>query len=230
MLAGPGSRVNCAGRQPCAIVLEMTALYVIIDPEGCAGRDPVAVAEQALHGGCSALQLRAKVLSGCVHLELARALRARCDAFGVPFWVNDRPDIALLAGAHGVHVGQEDLPVSALRAAFPQLAIGLSTHTVAQAEAAAAAGVDLVAFGPVFSTRSKEAPDPVVGLAQLAQVCVRLAGPVVAIGGICSGTASRVAQAGAAFAAVISAVCGAEDPRAASSRLCAELRGGDRAS
>src|SRR5262249_21742740 len=127
---------------------------------------------------------------------------------GVAFCVNDRVDIALLAEADAVHLGQDDLPLAAARAlAGDRLIVGISTHSVAQAEAALAGGADYLGFGPIFVTASKDNPDPVQGLQALAEI-VRLANrvPVVAIGGITPQNASLVARTGAAAAAASASV------------------------
>jgi thiamine-phosphate pyrophosphorylase len=202
----------------------MKGLYVIVDPEHCAGRDPSAVAEQALRGGTRALQLRAKHLADASLLALARDLRARCLAHGAAFWVNDRLDIALLSEADGLHLGQEDLPPHEARKLAPRLKLGLSTHSLDQVRAARAAGVTTIGFGPIFQTRSKERPSPTVGIEGLRAVCA--AHPeleVIAIGGIALSHAAELAQAGASYAAVISAVCGAADPEAAARALSTAL-------
>ncbi|MET0341172.1 MAG: thiamine phosphate synthase [Polyangiales bacterium] len=202
----------------------MKGLYVIVDPEHCAGRDPERIAEAALRGGCAALQLRAKQLSDRARLALARALASRSRAAGVPFWMNDRLDLALLCGADGAHLGQDDVALADARTLFPR-ALGLSTHDLAQARAAAHAGADLIGFGPVFPTASKRNPDPVVGLDRLRDVCAAVQVPVVAIGGITHAHAAEVARAGATYAAVIGAVCGAVDPEAAARTLHGALLG-----
>jgi thiamine-phosphate pyrophosphorylase len=134
--------------------------------------------------------------------------------------VNDRLDVAVAAGADVVHLGQDDLPLAdALRLRTelgrPELVVGFSTHNAEQARAAAAEGADYIGFGPVFATRSKLNPDPTAGVQALAAVCRDVAVPVVAIGGIHLDAVPVVAQAGAAAAALISAVAGASDPAAA---------------
>jgi thiamine-phosphate pyrophosphorylase len=207
--------------------LHRRGLYVLVDPEHCAGRDPETVAAAALRGGCAALQLRAKRLDGGPLLALARRIGARCRAAGVPFVVNDRPDVALLAGADGLHLGQTDLPLDAARRIVGALPIGLSTHSLPQARQAVDAGADLLGFGPVFGTTSKERPDPTVGLAALREVSETTPIPVVAIGGITIDNAVAVAASGAALGAVILAVCAAPDPVAAARALHAALTGGD---
>ena len=134
--------------------------------------------------------------------------------------VNDRVDVALAIGADAVHLGQDDLSVKDARlVAGDALAIGVSTHDEVQARAAFDAGADYVGFGPVFPTRTKERPDPVVGELALTRVAAALSIPVVAIGGIDLANIHRVAATGAAAAAVISAVEEAVDPTAAGRRI-----------
>jgi thiamine-phosphate pyrophosphorylase len=205
----------------------MTRLYVIVDPEHCAGRPPLWIAEQALDGGAAALQLRAKHLKDGALLTMARELSERCRDAAVPFWMNDRPDVALLCNAQGVHVGQDDLPPAALRGLLhARMRIGLSTHDIAQARAARAQGADIIGFGPIFGTRSKQLAEPCVGLEALRAACASAELPVVAIGGISLENAADVAACRPAYAAVISAVCGADDPRSAAASLAAALARG----
>lgn len=204
----------------------MKGLYVIIDPEHCAGRDPRWVCEQALGGGAVLVQLRDKRLADGALLALARELRALCHAAGVPFWLNDRPDLALLCEADGLHLGQDDLPPGEARRVVGELALGLSTHSPAQVQSARGQGLSLIGFGPVFDTRSKLRPDPAVGLAGLAAACALVPElAVVAIGGISLANAAQLAESGARYAAVISAVCGADDPCLATRELSAALTG-----
>jgi thiamine-phosphate pyrophosphorylase len=154
------------------------------------------------------VQLRNKRASTQELLEAARKLRSLTRAAGVAFCVNDRVDIALLAAADVVHLGQDDLPLSAAREiSGERLMIGISTHSPAQAREALAGGADYIGFGPVFATASKENPDPVQGLEALAEI-VRIAGstPVVAIGGITPQNAAAVSRTGVAAAAAIGSV------------------------
>ncbi|MEI8258018.1 MAG: thiamine phosphate synthase, partial [Deltaproteobacteria bacterium] len=145
-------------------------------------------------------------------LDTALALAELCCAANVPFVVNDRPDIAVLARADGVHVGQDDLPVEAVRRVAREAFVGLSTHEDSQVASALAERPAYLAFGPVYPTESKQNPDGVVGVDRLARV-VRVATgiPVVAIGGITLARAADVRETGAAAAAVIGELARAPD-------------------
>jgi len=144
--------------------------------------------------------------------------------------VNDRLDVALAAGADGVHLGQDDLPLAAARriavgCGKPELLIGISTHDEAQAAAALRGGADYIAFGPVYTTSSKANPDLVVGLERLSALCRGSTRPVVAIGGITLDSAPAIAAAGAHCAAIISAVNSSSDIRAAAAQVQALFAG-----
>jgi thiamine-phosphate pyrophosphorylase len=192
---------------------------------------PVAQARAACAGGASVVQLRAKQAVDREVLAWAAEIRALATRAGVLFFVNDRFDLALAAGADGAHLGQEDLPPASVPSeARARLLLGRSTHTLEQARAALDEPVDYVAFGPIFGTRSKESPWEPRGLAQLEAVAHRLDPlPVVAIGGIDARNAASVREAGAAGFAVISAVAAAPEPLAATRELVAAWRAGARA-
>lgn len=179
-------------------------LYAIVD--AAVAQDPIALAERSLRAGCAWLQLRAKRLDDRRFMELATQLQRRCAAASTPFVINDRADIAVVVGADGLHLGQDDMRVSEARRIVGSMSIGVSTHSVAQACRAQTDGADLIAFGPVFPTKSKENPDPVVGLEALRTVRDRVDRPVVAIGGITPENAGSVLDAGASYVAVISAL------------------------
>jgi len=203
-----------------AQLLSLRGLYAIVDPAACRGRDPVSVAEAIVRGGCAMLQLRAKRLHRPALESLAAKLRELCTGAAVPFVVNDHVELAVRVGADGVHLGQDDMPVASARSQLgPEIALGVSTHDLAQARAAEVAGADLIGFGPVFPTASKENPDAAVGLSGLRAVCSAVALPVVAIGGIAADNAAAVAACGPAMAAAISALCSADDPTAAARQL-----------
>lgn len=200
----------------------MRGLYAIIDTDALArrGLEPIPFAEAVLAARPAAVQLRDKHGGAGRTLALLRALAPRAAAAGVPLFANDRPDLALLAGCDGVHVGQEDLPPSAVRelaarAGRPHLRVGVSTHNPAQLEAALAEPIDYVAVGPIFATSSKERPDATVGLDGLAALAARAAEalprlPVVAIGGITLETAGQIG-ARCACAAIIGALLPGEE-------------------
>ena len=195
--------------------------YGVVDVE--AGADfvgrAVRLAEELVAGGAGILQVRMKTGGSGAFLEVAAAVRAVCR---VPLVVNDRVDIALAVGAEGVHLGQDDLPLPAARRIAPGMWIGISTHNLAQAEEAAAAGADYLGFGPIYPTVTKQNPDPVVGVTELARVVAAVAPvPVVAIGGITPARAAEIAAAGAAAACVISAVNRSADVRAAAGQVAA---------
>mgnify|MGYP003481970187 FL=1 len=195
----------------------MRGLYAIIDTDGSGRRgiEVVDFARAVIRARPALVQLRAKHLRARDTLELLRSLRVVCSEVGVPLFANDRPDLALLAGCDGVHVGQSDLEVADLRSAFPSLKVGVSSHNLEEVEAALASRPDYVAFGPVFATGSKQDPDPVVGLEALAWVAARVHGaglPLVAIGGIDLERAALVANH-----AELGAVIGALLPNAGES-------------
>jgi thiamine-phosphate pyrophosphorylase len=185
-------------------------LYAIVDVDALARHDrPVLpFAEHILAAGpIAAMQLRAKSLGARATLDLAGAMARLCERANVPFFVNDRPDVAVLAGAFGVHVGTGDLPVREVRRFAPGLAVGTSTHGDEDVSDALASEADYVAFGPVFVTGSKPDHAPVTGLEALramAARCARAGRPVVAIGGITLERAPSVRAAGATAGAVIS--------------------------
>jgi thiamine-phosphate pyrophosphorylase len=181
-----------------------TSLYAIIDAE--ISPDPLLLADRALRAGCAMLQLRCKRLDDRAFIEMAAEIRALCARVKTPFVINDRADIARIVQADGLHLGQDDLCVTDARRVVGEMQIGVSTHDPTQAEQAERDGADLIAFGPVFDTTSKENPDPVVGLDRLHRVCGTAARPVVAIGGITVENAAATLQAGAAYVAVISAL------------------------
>ncbi len=190
-----------------------SALYPIADTLGNAQRSYLAVAEAMLAGGAPLLQLRAKDQPTAHFVDIARAVKAAADRRGARLIINDRADIAALVDAAGVHLGQDDLPPAAARALLgPDKIIGLSTHSLAQAEAAARAGIaDYIGFGPIFPTTSKARPDPVQGLDGLRAVRRRVALPMVAIGGISARSMPAVLAAGADAVAMIGELVQASD-------------------
>jgi thiamine-phosphate pyrophosphorylase len=187
-------------------------LYPIVDLAGLGPRTVAEAVSALARGGARVLQLRAKDVEDGRLVALAKEGLAAARAAGALFVVNDRPDVARIVGADGVHVGQDDLePADVRQLLGPDALIGISTHDPRQLAAAAAAPVDYVAVGPIFPTGSKAAADPVVGLDLLRQARAMTSRPVVAIGGITRGRAAEVAAAGADGLAVISDLLAAPD-------------------
>ncbi len=170
------------------------------------------------------LQWRFKGLPDAAALEGARELRAATREASILFFVNDRPDIARLAEADGVHVGQEDLEPAEVRRLLPDALIGVSTHNARQFDAALESTADYIAVGPVFGTSSKPNPDPVVGVDFVSWAASRTDRPIVAIGGLTESNAASVVRAGARGIAVISELMKARDPRAAARALARQIR------
>ena len=186
-------------------VMILPAIYPILDTESLAARAcPVQEAAGAfLDGGASILQLRHKGHWSRAGFEDARRIAELCRVYGAQFIINDRADMAALIHA-GLHLGQDDLAPSDARTILgPGAVLGFSSHNADQLRAALAEPVDYVAFGPVFPTRSKRNPDPVVGLAELQKCRVLTSKPLVAIGGITRENAADVFAAGADSVAVI---------------------------
>jgi thiamine-phosphate pyrophosphorylase len=204
-------------------MIPLHGLYGMVDiPATATSDDALALAQKLADGGACVLQLRMKDAAARDVMALARVLVPWCRDRALPFIVNDRVDVALVAGADGVHLGQEDLPLAAARALAPAgFVIGVSTHDEAQARAAVDGGADYIGFGPCFTTSTKRNPDPVVGVDRLARICAASRVPVVAIGGITLDTVAQVAAAGASAAAIIRAVNAAADVTAAARAVAA---------
>ena len=192
---------------------KLRGFYAVLD------RDDPALAA-ALLEAAHVLQVRFKGASRKDVVQAARWVRRLCDEKGALLVVNDDLPAALDAGADAVHLGQDDLPLADARGRG--LLVGVSTHNLAQVEAAVAGGADYLGFGPVYATATKLNPDPVQGTAGLA-VAVRGAGqvPIVAIGGITPARAIEIAATGAASACAIASVNQAADPIAAGRAIAA---------
>lgn len=200
-------------------------LYLVVDPNQSGGHDPVALAGLAARAGATLVQLRDKTATTRRAVARAKAMKKALKAGGVPLIVNDRIDVALAAGADGVHIGQEDMPAAAARRLIgPRAILGLTVRSEAEARAAPVELIDYVGLGGVFATASKANTTPPVGLDGLARIAAilraRRAGlPVCAIAGIDAGNAADVIRAGADGVAVVSAIAAAADPAAAARRL-----------
>jgi thiamine-phosphate pyrophosphorylase len=199
-----------------AAPLEPLCAIVDVDAAATAGWRPIDLATAFLNGGARFLQLRAKSMAGGPLLDTAAAIAELALASGATFIVNDRADIARLARAGGVHVGQDDLEPAAVRAIVgPEAIVGLSTHSVDQIDRAVTEPVSYVAIGPVFATTTKATGYDRVGLAMVRAAAARASArglPLVAIGGITADNASSVLDAGAASVAVIGDLLAGGDP------------------
>jgi thiamine-phosphate pyrophosphorylase len=203
-------------------LLARSRLYFITDLRADTG----AVLGAVLDGGVDMVQLRDKRASDEELLDAAATFRTACDEHGALFWLNDRPDLALRAGADGVHVGQDDQPVESVREQVgPDVLVGLSTHTPAQLERALEADVDQISVGPVYETPTKEGR-PAAGLGYVRHAADTAGDrPWFAIGGIDLDNLDAVAQAGARRIAVVRVLRDAQDPAAAAAALRARLEG-----
>ena len=200
-------------------------LYAIIDPERAGGHDTADLARNVAAGGATLVQLRDKRSETRAMVGRARAIKAALAPFKVPFVVNDRIDVALAAGADGVHIGPDDMTAEDARALLgPDAIIGLSIKTVSEAKAAPVELIDYAGIGGVYATLSKEqtsGPIGPEGFAGVADALHRRAPnlPVAGIAGIDAGNAAAVIGAGADGIAVISALSLAPDPTAAARAL-----------
>jgi thiamine-phosphate pyrophosphorylase len=199
----------------------LAGLYAIVGGGGA-----VEQARAAIAGGARVVQLRMKDAPAGAVLAAAREIVGLANGRALVV-VNDRADLALLAGADGVHLGDEDLPpAEARRLVGPDLLVGRTTRTLEEARAALREGADHVGFGPIFPSGSKRLSVPPRGTGMLREVAASLGAPVVAIGGITAANVGEVARAGAACAAVIGALFAAGDPRESAARLAAAFEAG----
>ncbi len=189
-------------------------LYAIIDTTCTGPSEAAETASLLIEGGARIIQLRAKGLSAAETLKAALEVRRVTSDANALFIVNDRIDIALVAGADGVHLGQDDIPAKDAAVLLKGLIIGISTHNEREAKQAEADGATYISFGPIFPTLTKKDADTPKGLDRLKDIkaCVRL--PVVAIGGITEASAVDVLSAGADSVAMISELLTATDIRA----------------
>jgi len=201
-------------------------LYAILDRSVARGRELPELLEAVLAGGGRLVQLREKEMPLSELLPLTQRLVRRCREVGATLIVNDRADLALAAGAHGLHVGQDDLPAPHARALLaPGMPLGVSTHDPEQARQAVRDGADYVAVGSIFPTTTKPGFQ-LVGPDLIRRVRPEVPVPLVGIGGITEENASAVLAAGADSVAVISALCAAPDPEAATRAFLARIAPG----
>lgn len=197
----------------------LSGLYVIIDTEKLGQKDEVDAASQVILGGASIIQLRDKRYDKNKLFTIAQKIKDLCYKSGSLFIVNDYLDIALAVNADGLHIGQEDLPLPVVRRLLPiDKLVGVSTHTLAEAQRAEIEGADYIALGSIFPSQTKK-DAKVVGLECLRQVRQEISIPIVAIGGIDKENIAEVITAGANAIAVISAVITKGDIEAATRQL-----------
>ncbi|HLJ84994.1 MAG TPA: thiamine phosphate synthase [Candidatus Eremiobacteraceae bacterium] len=209
-------------RLPPSDRLASVRLYLITDAAPTV-RPIEKFLEEAVGGGVDMVQLREKSLDDLTLLDVARRCASTCRRLGVPFIVNDRPDIALLAHADGVHLGQDDLPAAdARRIVGSDAIIGLSTHSRAQVDAALASSVDYLGVGPVWETPTKPGR-AAAGLDLVSYAGAHAAKPFFAIGGIDPSTVADVIGAGAKSVSVLRWIAQSEQPRSAAQAMLRAL-------
>jgi thiamine-phosphate pyrophosphorylase len=208
------------------------SVYLVVGPDDVVGRAMIDLVLEAVAGGVTAVQLRQKNAGDRAFVEQARAVVSALEPSGVPLIVNDRVDVAIVAGAHGVHVGQDDMPAAdARRLMGNDAVVGLSITNVTEARALDPSVVDYAGVGPVFETPTKpDAASPlgIEGTRDVSRVLLERNVPTVAIGGISLTNAGEVLSAGVHGLAVVSAICAAADPRIAAASLLDVVRGARR--
>jgi len=210
---------------PADVLRRQLRLYLVTDQALTRGRSLEDIVAAAVAGGVGCVQLREKALATGEFLARAVALKRLLAPVGVPLVINDRIDVALACGADGVHLGQSDLPPEEARRLLPpHVFIGWSVETPQDVRRAASLPVDYLGVSPVFATPTKTDTSPAWGLAGLRQARAMTALPLVAIGGIHCGNAAEVLRAGADGLAVVSALCAADDPRAAAQAMQEQMR------
>jgi len=211
-----------------AAILAAADLYVVTCEPLSESRSDLAILEAALDAGVRLVQLRDKRASKRTLFAKAEAARRLVDRYDALLILNDHLDVALATGADGVHLGQDDLPIAAARALAPDLVLGASSHALAQALEAQAAGASYVNIGPIFPTATKENAPRFLGPAAIAEIAPHLTVPFTCMGGINGTNLDQVLAAGARIVAVVTAVTKAPDPRAAAIDLIARIRSGRR--
>jgi len=191
--------------------LDFLRVYLITDRTLLPGERFLMGIEAALRGGVRSLQLREKDLSPAELLSLARQVKTITRRYGAKLFVNDRADIAEMAGAEGVHLTKTSVPVAAVKKLFPRLLAGVSTHSLESAQKAEAEGADFITFSPIFDTPSKRQYGPPQGLDRLREVTGKTGIPVLALGGIKADTIRPVLAQGACGVALISDIWNSDD-------------------
>ncbi|MDP2874942.1 MAG: thiamine phosphate synthase [Holophaga sp.] len=198
----------------------MKGLCLVTDRNLCGGRPLEEVVLEAVRGGVTSVQLREKQLATRIFVATAAHLKALLAPFGIPLIINDRVDVALAVGTHGVHVGQDDMPCETVRRLLgPTALIGLSVECWEDVVRAQDQPVDYLGVSPIFATPTKTDTRGAWGLEGLARIWAFSRHPLVAIGGLNEANIPAVVRAGAEGIAVVSALCAALDPRQAAEAL-----------
>lgn len=204
---------------------QQAGLYLVTSQALSRGRTTLEIVDAALAGGARLIQLREKEMPVPDFLRLAELLRAHTARAGALLIINDRLDVALAVGADGVHLGQTDFPIASARRLAPDLIIGASTHSPAEARAAERAGASYINIGPLFPTQTKIWSGKFLGLEGLAKIARRVTIPWTVMGGIKPEHVPALIQAGAHTIAVVTAITAANDPAQAARELLFEIRG-----
>ena len=210
-----------------ATIRQSLKLYFIMGSTNCP-KNPVEILSEAIAGGITLFQFREKgtgALTGQAKLELAKKLQQLCMEHNIPFIVNDDISLAIAIGADGVHVGQDDEPAGSIRARLgPDAIIGVSTHTLEEAQQALRDGANYLGIGPIFPTQSKDDAKDVLGTSLIEELRAKgIQIPLVGIGGITIDNAASVVHAGADGVSVISAIAGADSVQDAVTRFIREI-------
>ncbi|MBA5800846.1 thiamine phosphate synthase [Rhizobium changzhiense] len=201
------------------------SLYLVLDPDLCAGIGMVETARLAVAGGATMVQLRDKHAGTIRMIETGRALKQALDGTGALLIINDDVEAAIAIGADGLHIGQEDMDARKARAMVgAEMILGLSVESEVLANAVDPDLIDYTGVGPVFATPTKADHKQPIGFDGLARLVKASPVPSVAIGGLKADHVAEVFAAGARGLAVVSAICGTPDPEAATRRIAAEIR------
>jgi thiamine-phosphate pyrophosphorylase len=200
-------------------------IYLVTSESLSRGRTTAAVCRDALEGGVRLIQLREKDVSARKLMETAKEIRLMTRDYDALLIINDRLDAAMASEADGVHLGQDDLPVSEARKIAPDLIIGASTHNREEARSACRDGASYINIGPVYPTTTKEWDGRFLGPAGVREIAPFSTVPFTVMGGITSENLSELRRAGASVFAVITAVTAAENPRAAAQELLEKAKG-----
>jgi thiamine-phosphate pyrophosphorylase len=186
-------------------------IYPVISSEFCAGRDPVFVLEQIAEGGAKIVQLREKSINKRALGLMACEFRKICDRYGMLLIINDLVDVALDAGADGVHLGQDDLPLEMAKGTAPELIFGISTHSRQEALAAQANDADYINIGPIFNTQTKSLTMAALGVEIIREIAPLLHIPFTVMGGIKARHIPELLSAGAHKIAMVTEITANED-------------------